>query len=213
MKHFSYILFFSLFSSIGFGQSYLLYRSDTINRIDRDNKKQGNWIEFSKSPKCNADGIVLEKGAYLNNHKTGVWDVFYCNGVLKTKLPFVHGRPDGEVSIYYENGNLHETGIWKNNKWVGKYKEYDTSGKYIRMQELDSLGRKEGLSIFSFTEYEPFLVNGEAILYNTKKQLLKEGVFKENRLIDGKVYIYDEKGDLARTTLYMAGVYVGDLQK
>ena len=204
MKFLKYIFLFGFIPSIFFSQSFQIFKRDTINHLDKENKKYGKWIVFSSKPKCDKDSIIIEKGNYLGYKKTGVWEEYFCSGILRTKITFSHGRPEGIVSIYHENGKLHETGLWKNNKWVGKY---------IREQELDSLGRKEGKSIFNFTEYEPFLINGEAALYNSKNQILKEGVFKDNRLTDGKVYIYDDQGKLSRTTLYIAGIYAGDLKK
>ncbi len=197
---------------VGQTPSYKIIKGDTCNRVNSDGKKQGKWLVFSKFPKCNADGIILEKGVYLDDHKTGVWKEYYCTGIVKTKITFNNGRPEGQVYNYYENGNLHESGMWKNKLWVAKYKEYDHLGKVIRMQEIDGPGKKAGLKIFDCTEAEPFLLNGEAIIYNSKKQILKQGVFKDNLLMEGKAYTYDEKGELARTSLYSLSIYVGDIK-
>ena len=54
--------------------------------------------------------------------------------------------------------------------------------------------------------------NGEGYwkLYNTNKQVSKDGTFSKNRLIDGKVYFYSSDGILNRIAVYKGGKYVGD---
>ena len=56
----------------------------------------------------------------------------------------------------------------------------------------------------------PMVLNGPNITYNKNKQITKDGVFKDNRLMDGKNYIYDENGILQRISVYKNGIYVGD---
>ena len=38
------------------------------------------------------------------------------------------------------------------------------------------------------------------------------GEFKDNRLMNGKWYIYDDNGILLRIAVYKDGIYVGDTQ-
>ena len=54
------------------------------------------------------------------------------------------------------------------------------------------------------------VLNGQNITYNKNKQITKDGVFKDNRLMEGKSYIYDGDGILQRITVYKNGYYVGD---
>ncbi len=54
------------------------------------------------------------------------------------------------------------------------------------------------------------MLNGYYVLYNKNRQKTKDGTFKDNRLMDGKNYIYDEKGVLMRIELYKDFKYVGD---
>ena len=54
------------------------------------------------------------------------------------------------------------------------------------------------------------VLNGQNITYNKNKQITKDGVFKDNRLMDGKSYIYDSNGLLQRISVYKNGFYVGD---
>ena len=56
----------------------------------------------------------------------------------------------------------------------------------------------------------PLVLNGQNITYNKNKQITKDGVFVNNRLMDGKAYIYDENGIIQRIAKYKNGVYIGD---
>jgi antitoxin component YwqK of YwqJK toxin-antitoxin module len=47
-------------------------------------------------------------------------------------------------------------------------------------------------------------------LYNKNRQISKDGIFKDNRLMEGKAYIYDENGILIRIAIFKNGIYVGD---
>jgi len=49
-------------------------------------------------------------------------------------------------------------------------------------------------------------------LYNKDRQKTKDGVFKDNRFMDGKSYIYNKDGILKRVEVYKEGAYVGDAQ-
>ena len=54
------------------------------------------------------------------------------------------------------------------------------------------------------------VLNGYYVLYNRNKQKTKDGTFVDNRLKDGKNYIYDDKGVLVRVELYKDFKYIGD---
>jgi antitoxin component YwqK of YwqJK toxin-antitoxin module len=56
----------------------------------------------------------------------------------------------------------------------------------------------------------PIVLNGQNITYNKNKQITKDGIFKDNRLMDGKAYLYNENGILQRISVYKNGHYVGD---
>jgi antitoxin component YwqK of YwqJK toxin-antitoxin module len=58
----------------------------------------------------------------------------------------------------------------------------------------------------------PLVLNGLHTLYNKNKQITKDGVFKDNRFMEGKAYIYNENGILTRVAVYKNGIYVGDTQ-
>jgi len=78
-----------------------------------------------------------------------------------------------------------------------RYRELDTEVKIINIDENSlMIGDWDG--------------NGEHKIYNTDKQISKEGLFDSYRLMKGKWYNYDDKGDLLKIRLYKDGEYIGD---
>ena len=54
-----------------------------------------------------------------------------------------------------------------------------------------------------------YLVDGYNKMMNADGTVSKEGTFKDKKLVDGKVYVY-ENGQLARTILYKDGKRTGE---
>jgi hypothetical protein len=55
----------------------------------------------------------------------------------------------------------------------------------------------------------PTVLNGYFMLYNRNKQKTKDGVFKENRFMDGKNYVYNQNGQLISIEVYKNGFFAG----
>lgn len=56
----------------------------------------------------------------------------------------------------------------------------------------------------------PAVLNGYYVLYNKQGQKTKDGTFKDNRLMEGKNFIYNPSGGLQLIEVYKGGFYVGD---
>jgi antitoxin component YwqK of YwqJK toxin-antitoxin module len=59
----------------------------------------------------------------------------------------------------------------------------------------------------------PLVLNGQYILYNKNKQISKDGIFKENRFMEGKAYIYNENGILVRIAVYTRMGFTWEMPK
>jgi antitoxin component YwqK of YwqJK toxin-antitoxin module len=130
------ILVFISFGS--FSQSFKIYKGDTVNVRDVNNKRQGVWVKFNKA------GNVIEKGKYINNKKEGIWMGYYPSGKIKHEITYKKNRPDGPAKFYYENGKISEQGIWKMNKWVGNYKYFHKNGNLAYDWKYNDSGRRTG---------------------------------------------------------------------
>lgn len=103
---------------------------DTVNMTDANGKKQGKWIIWGHAKKnsCYQMHQKIEEGMYKDNKRIGSWTEYNCNSTVKSIMPYVNGKPEGEMKLYFESGKIKEQGTWKQNRWVGNYKLYDESG-------------------------------------------------------------------------------------
>jgi len=167
--------------------------------------------------------------------KQGLWKTYYDNGTIKWEITYKDDVANGYAKAYYESGCVREEGNWKEGKWVGTYKNYyltcnhlyleityDSTGEngYVKYYEMNGKigfegkqsgwNQKTGKTTDSKTKPEPTF-GSPAKLYNSKKQLVMDGTFKNYKLIDGKEYVYDTNGKLIQIKVYKNGAYVDDV--
>ena len=147
---------------------------DTINYVDVAGKKQKHWILFGKHKPntCYTVTQKVEEGDYKENRKAGLWQEYYCNGQLKSKVTFVNGRADGYAVLYYDNGKVQEEGQWKNNRWVGNLKQYYANGEVQHDFKYNEAGKREGEQVY---KYE----NGQVAITGNFQNGKETGVIKE----------------------------------
>jgi antitoxin component YwqK of YwqJK toxin-antitoxin module len=186
------------------------------------------------------NGKVQEEGQWKNNRWVGNLKQYYENGQVQHDFKFNEGgKREGNQVYNHENGKVAIEGGFVNGKESGVIKEYYENGAlkaeknynngdvdvasiktYEKPKELEKKPEakpieKEKLVIQS--DEKPLdapkgamVLNGKHTLYDKNKQVSKDGTFKDNRLMDGKAYIYDNNGILKRVAIYKNGVYVGD---
>lgn len=176
------VIFISLFFIVqtAFAKSITLTENDTINFTDGLGKKQGHWILFNNMlhKPGYTDDQKVEEGKYTDNKKTGIWQTFFPNNKLKSKIPYENNRQDGYAVLYYENGNIKEEGTWKNNRWVGDYKLYYENGQVEQEFKFNAAGKREGSQKY----------------YNENGQKIMEGNWEEGKAAGLKEF-YDN-GDI-----------------
>ena len=141
---------------------------------------------------------------------------FYENGQLAIEGSFVNGKEAGVIKEYHENGDLKAEKTYNDgNVDVASIKEFEPKKPIVKIKEspIDNAPKvvlKPDEKPNGVTSKGPMVLNGQNITYNKNKQITKDGVFDNNRLMDGKAYIYDENGILQRIAKYKNGIYVGD---
>ena len=90
--------------------------------------------------------------------------------------------------MYYENGNVSEEGIWKNNKWVGEYKFYFESGNLAYEWSYSETGKRTGTQKY-------YHENGQVMIEGDWNEGKESGILRE----------YDEKGNLVQEKNYVNG--------
>lgn len=141
---------------------------------------------------------------------------FYENGQVAIEGSFVNGKEAGVIKEYHENGDLKAEKTYNDgNVDVASIKEFEPKKPIVKIKEspVDNAPKivlKPDEKPNGVASKGPMVLNGQNITYNKNKQITKDGVFDNNRLMDGKAYIYDENGILQRIAKYRNGIYVGD---
>jgi len=155
-----------------------------------------------------------------NGKREGPAKYYYENGQLAIEGNFINGQETGVFKEYYENGDLKAEKTFNNGQVdVASIKEYQPKKPLEPIKEevkkappvLASKDEKPNEAQLQNVK-GPLILNGFHTLYNKNKQVSKVGEFKDNRLINGKWYIYDDNGILLRIAVYKDGIYVGDTQ-
>ncbi len=184
------------------------------------------------------NGKLREEGNWKNNRWVGAYKLYYDNGQVQHDFTFSNtGHREGIATYMHPNGKMALQGVFKDGKETGLFKEWNEDGKIkaeknyadgqvdmasIKIHENATTPEKiEALpnapkAIVKADEKEAVatasakILNGQHTLYNGNKQISKSGVFKDNRFMEGKAYVYDDNGILTRITVYKNGIYVGD---
>lgn len=187
------------------------------------------------------NGKVSEEGTWKINKWVGNYKLYYDNGQVQQEFNYnPTGKREGQQKYFYENGQVMIEGNWAAGKEAGLIKEYHETGE-VKAEKNYNNGAVDVASIKTYEPKQPIkkdevvdnskkvvvkkdemlqdpkvkgptILNGPYVLYNKSRQKTKDGVFKDNRLMEGKNYIYDENGILKRIEIYKNGAYVGDAQ-
>jgi antitoxin component YwqK of YwqJK toxin-antitoxin module len=103
---------------------------DTVNRIDMQGRKQGEWIVRVAS--LRGEPGYEEEGVFLNDRKEGPWRVYNLMGDLIGLENYRWGNKDGIAQYFNMNGQLRAEQSWKA---LNPDKVYDT----IQVEDPDKL--------------------------------------------------------------------------
>lgn len=184
------------------------------------------------------NGQVEEEGVWKNNRNVSEFKRYYKNGQVSQDFKFNEtGKRDGEQKYFHENGQVMIEGNWNGGKEAGLIKEYNSDGS-LRAERFYNNGAMDeskskvyekkdnnladeikdapevkvvaDKSETSGSSGHKFTGNGKHKLFNKNKQISKDGIFKNYRLMDGKWYRYNEDGILVKIEIYKNGRYIGD---
>jgi len=201
------------------GYAIMFHENGKIS--EEGNWKNNRWVGNYKLYYEN--GQVQHEFVFNPNGKReGAQKYFYDNGQLAIEGNFANGKESGLIKEYYENGDVKaEKNYADGNVDLASIKEFEPKKPIAKRSEDPA----ENAPVVKVRDDErpneaakkgkttgPLVLNGQQVLYNKNKQITKDGVFKDNRFMDGKAYIYDENGILTRVAVYKNGVYVGDTQ-
>ncbi|MDQ3191616.1 MAG: toxin-antitoxin system YwqK family antitoxin [Bacteroidota bacterium] len=184
------------------------------------------------------NGKIEEEGTWVNNKPVGQFKRYHENGVISQEFNFnTKGDREGVQKYYYENGKVMIEGEWANGQESGVLKEYYENGD-IRAEKNFANGTLDPATSKTYEPKKPlekkeapkpadnkpvvvaqkdelpnmgaFNGNGYGKLYNKNNLVVKDGVFQNYKLIDGKYFVYNNDGILQKIEIYKNGVYIGD---
>ncbi len=197
-----------------------------------NNRQDGYAVAYYEN------GNIKEEGLWKNNRWVGDYKFYYETGKVQQEFKFnASGKRDGPQKYYDENGQTVIDGNWEAGK-ADLVKEFYDNGD-IKAEKTFDNGTIASIKTFNSTKTiskvdkkvikvieptpPPAVVqeekdnlgkqfNGEGYwkLFNANKQVSKDGVFSKSKLIEGKVYNYNQDGILIRVAVYKEGKYIGD---
>jgi len=175
------------------------------------------------------NGKLQEEGIWKMNRWAGQYKYYYDNGNLKYDWGYnSSGKREGEQKYFHENGMLQYLGDWKGGKEAGELVEYyeDGSIKTKRFFDGGAVVAEKTVNLVAGKEFDEnikkysgkpapkklargYLVDGYNKMMNADGTISKEGTFKDKKLVDGKVYVY-ENGQVVKTIVYKGGKSIGE---
>lgn len=129
---------------------------------------------------------------------SGIWEIYWPNGVVKFRANYVDGKEEGECLCYWDNGNLAQRGVKVGGECDGIWTDYDYEG-YKTLQGRYVNGKQEGLwvsfwddgSVMKEREYVAGLEHGYSRHFSYEGELIHEGEFREGEPYNGICHVPD----------------------
>jgi antitoxin component YwqK of YwqJK toxin-antitoxin module len=130
-------------------------------RLSGENSR---FIQWNKEQPI-VDGERINQYTH-DGKKTGIWEYYWDNGQLHSKGLFKNGKRDGIWESYHENGQLFSKGSYENDIKEGYWEFYWNNGQ-LWSKGLYKDGKKDGI-------WEEYHRNG---------QLISKGLFKDGKYV------------------------------
>lgn len=183
-----------------------------LNKIDSKGMKQGLW------EKRYADGHIMYRGHFWDNHPYGVFKNYYDEGdSLQIIRVFSDDGKTAYAHLFYTTGALAAEGKYVNEQKDSIWKYYDESQR-LRRKDLYVNGMLEGKSVFFYPSgnifqvkiYKDNLEEGPYQQYFDDGGIKEEGTYR-NGMLQDTLTIYDPDGNIAVKTQYVNDLKEGNL--
>ena len=195
-----------------------------------NNRPSGFYIRYYKNAK------KFEEANFIQDKYKGVYNRYYSNGKLAYTGNYNNkGEESGLIKYYFKNGKTQMEYMAKDGKPFGKIKNYYKNGSLKSEIILNGEGKKKSTinhapsiekvdKLIVKKPIGPPVVNnpnthgvgfeffGYNKVYNSNDEIWMDGIFKNGKLWDGKLYVYDEDGIIQKVKVFKKGVYHSDGQ-
>ncbi len=218
------------------GRYERFYKNGTLAAEGRyqDGTPHGQWQYYYQN------GKLASKGKLVENKFEGSWYFYYPNGQLKqievwrnfllfdvgtfytpnggTRKTGTFTRGNGELWVYYEEGEIAQKTTYYNGKKQGRALRFSQEGHKLEevFYQADTLHgpffRYYANGILAEKGvYHKGQQSGEYARFTTKGTLVEKGFFRSNKK-EGIWYTYSPKGELLAQHLYQDGKLLGTAQ-
>jgi antitoxin component YwqK of YwqJK toxin-antitoxin module len=181
----------------------------------KNNRWVGNLKQYYENGQVQHDFKFNESGK-----REGEQVYKYENGQTAIAGNFVNGKESGTIKEFSEEGKLKAEKTYNDGSVdAASIKTYSVEAQ-AEDKKVEAAANAPKLVVKADEKPieapktsapgAPVILNGKHTLYDKNKNITKDGIFDNNRFMEGKAYIYDENGILQRVAIYKNGVYVGD---
>lgn len=179
-------------------------------------REQGSFVRNKYSgtlKRYHQNGVIEYEADYSENGKEqGTVKYFYANGQEEFVYDAQDGIATGKAVRYYENGDIKEVIYYSADGKVEKSEQKEMVSEPVNHVDPD-VSREAAPKIATpRTKGTKFKANGYNKVYNDNDEISQDGEFRNSRLWDGKVYVYDSDGILLKVKVFKKGVYHSDGQ-
>ena len=137
---------------------------------------------------------------------------YYPNGQIEFEYNSVNGKPVGETTRYYENGDVKELIVYDEYGKLKSSEQKEMVTRVVTIENPNASKERAPKPKNPDTKGVAFLPNGYNKVYNSNDEIWQDGEFKAGVLFDGRLYEYDSDGILLRVKVFKEGVYHSDGQ-
>lgn len=178
-----------------------------IGNFDK-NQYHDSLKRFNENGKLEYEAIYNELGK-----EQGKVKYYYPNGQLEFEYTSANGVPAGKATRYYENGDVKEIISYNADGSVGSSVQKDMVHPAVTVKDPGAVkDPAPSISGNPDTKGQKWQPNGYNKVYNSDGEIWQDGIFKNGKLWDGKVYVYDRDGILLKVKVYKEGAYHSDGQ-
>jgi antitoxin component YwqK of YwqJK toxin-antitoxin module len=171
------------------------------------NQYQDSLKRFHENGKLEYEAKYNENGKEQGNVK-----YFYPNGQVEFEYSSQNGIATGKATRFYENGDVKEEITYGADGGIVASTPREPVNPMIKVKDPGASNKKAPALDKPIVRGGKFQPNGYNKVYNAQDEIWQEGDFKEARLYNGQVYIYDKDGILLKVEVYKNGVYHSDGQ-
>jgi antitoxin component YwqK of YwqJK toxin-antitoxin module len=179
-------------------------------------KEIGNFDDgvYSDSLKRYHPNGKLEYEASYNStgKENGKVKFFYPNGQVEYEYTSLNGVASGKATRYYENGDVKEMIEYNGDGSLKNSVEKEMERPKVQVTNPTVAAETAPKITKPIVKNGKFQPNGYNKVYNVEGEIWQDGDFKEGKLFNGKVYVYDRDGILLKVKVFKNGVYHSDGQ-